>query len=83
MDDALRARSNLLRAALRKLRLAKGLRQVDLAQLLGEPQSFVSKFESGERRLYFVDVERICGALGVTLLEFVRDFTGEGKDAPV
>lgn len=60
-----------LRALLRVLREESGLRQADLADKLGVPQSFVSKYESGERRLEFVAVQRICGALGLSLSDFV------------
>lgn len=41
-----------------------GLTQVALAKKLGRPQSFVSKFERGERRLdvpEFIDVARALG----------------------
>jgi transcriptional regulator with XRE-family HTH domain len=41
---------------------------------LGRPQSFVSKYESGERRLDFLDVLHICRAAGVPMEEFVRRF---------
>lgn len=63
-----------LRELLRDIRNESGLRQVDLAANLNEPQSFVSKYESGERRLEFVEVIEICSALGITLGEFVRRF---------
>ena len=33
-----------------------GLTQVDVAQTLGKPQSYVSKCESGERREDFVEL---------------------------
>jgi transcriptional regulator with XRE-family HTH domain len=59
---------------LRQLRLAAGLRQEDLALTLNEPQSFVSKYESGERRLDLIELRQVCGALGVTLLELVNRF---------
>jgi transcriptional regulator with XRE-family HTH domain len=36
---------------LREARLAAGLTQVEVAAKLGRPQSFVSKCESGERRV--------------------------------
>ena len=36
---------------LRDMRAEAGLRQSDLALRLGRPQSFVSKYEVGERRL--------------------------------
>lgn len=61
-----------LRALVRQLRIEARLRQADVAQRLGEPQSFVSKYESGERRLTFVDLTRVCEALGVPLAEFIR-----------
>lgn len=63
-----------LLALLRQVRRDAGLRQVDLAQLLGQPQSFVSKYESGERRLDLVQLEQICKAVGISLEEFVRRF---------
>lgn len=67
-----RRQQNRLRVLMRQLRIEARLRQADVARRLGEPQSFVSKYESGERRLSFVDVARVCDALGVPLVEFVR-----------
>lgn len=67
-----------LRKLLRTIRTEKGLRQVDLAERLGQPQSFVSKYESGERQLDFVEVAQVCEALGISLADFVRRFEGEG-----
>lgn len=63
-----------LRKLLRAMRQEAGLRQVDLAEQLGEPQSFVSKYESGERRLDLVEVSEVCKALGTTLSELARRF---------
>jgi transcriptional regulator with XRE-family HTH domain len=67
-----RAEQRKLQELLRQLRLAAHLRQHDLAERLGEPQSFVSKYETGERILDFVEVRDICRALGIPLVEFVR-----------
>jgi len=67
---------NRLLALLREKRREAGLRQADLAKRLGQPQSFVSKYESGERRLDILELHRICHALGLTLTEFVRQFEG-------
>ncbi len=53
-----------------------GLRQADLARRLGQPQSFVSKYESGERRLDVLELRQICLALGLTLTDFVRELEG-------
>jgi len=64
---------------LRQMRLDAGLRQEDLADKLGEPQSFVSRYESGERRLDVLELRRICRLLGVSFTEFVRKLEGQSK----
>ena len=58
----------------RAVRKRAGLRQADVAERLGVPQSFVSKYEAGERRLDLVELRRITAALGTTLGEVVRRF---------
>lgn len=63
-----------LRTLLRTIRVEKGLRQIDLAERLGQPQSFVSKYENGERQLDFVEVAQVCEALRISLAEIVRRF---------
>lgn len=65
-----------LRELLRNLREAAGLRQIDLAARLKRPQSFVSKYESGEKTLDFLEVREVCSALGVLLADFVRRYEG-------
>lgn len=66
---------------LRRIRLDAGLRQVDLAERLGQPQSFVSKYESGERRLDLLELREICNAVGISLAKFVRMFERESDAA--
>jgi transcriptional regulator with XRE-family HTH domain len=71
-----------LQGLLRHCRLEAGLKQSELADRLKQSQSFVSKYESGERRLDLLELHQICEAIGVTLLEFVRRFEDshdEGK----
>ncbi len=63
-----------LQELLRDLRETAELRQVDLAKRLGRPQSFISKYESGEKNLDFLEVREVCEALDVSLVEFVRRF---------
>lgn len=72
MPTGLDAEHERLRKLLRKLRLEAGLRQVDVAARLRVPQSFISKYESGERHLEFAEVGEICTALGVRLVDLVR-----------
>ena len=59
-------------ALLRAARKEAGMRQMDLADRLGQPQSYVSKYESGERRLDLLELRQICNALGVSLEAFIR-----------
>ncbi len=44
-------------------RLLAGLTQAQLAKELNRPQSFVSKFESAERRLDIIESIEICRVL--------------------
>ena len=59
---------------LRDLRLGSNLRQVDLARRLGVNQTFVSKYERGERRLDLIELRQVCDALGTDLVAFVKAF---------
>lgn len=60
---------------LRQLRRAVGLTQVDVAERLNVPQSFVSKYESGERRLDVIELRHVAEAIGTTLDEVVSQLT--------
>ena len=44
---------------------------------LGVPQSFVSKYESGERRLDVVELGHVAGVLGVTVREVLDRLEGQ------
>ncbi|GBQ46429.1 helix-turn-helix domain-containing protein [Acidomonas methanolica] len=46
-------------------RHAKGLTQATLAARLGKPQSYVAKYENGERRLDVIEFLDITDAIGV------------------
>ena len=54
-----------LREVLTNERLSAGLTQAMLAERLERPQSFVSKFEIGERHLDVIEFIDICKALGI------------------
>ncbi len=61
------------RRVLAEARRAKGLTQVELAKKLGRPQSFVSKFEGGERRLDVIEFLEVARALKVNPLPIIAD----------
>ena len=57
---------------LRELREKSSIRQVDMAEQLDVPQSFISKYESGTRNLDILELRRICQLLGISLQDFVK-----------
>ena len=63
----------------RRMRLDAGLRQADLARKLGEPQSFVSRYESGDRRLDVLELRQICVVLGISLADFIKQLEEDSR----
>ena len=59
---------------LRETREKAEVTQVELAERLGKSQSFVTKYECGERRIDIVQLRTICGILATSLPEFVAEF---------
>jgi len=69
-------RHQLLRKLLVEQRSKNGLTQQALADLLGRPQSFVSKYENGERDLSVVDLVELAKAMGFDAGTLVRKVAG-------
>jgi len=59
---------------LQQVRTDAGLSQEALAKKLAKPQSFVSKYESGARRLDLLELREVCRAMGISVADFVRRF---------
>jgi transcriptional regulator with XRE-family HTH domain len=66
------AEQQLLRELLVSARDKAGLTQQKLAKRLGKPQSFVAKYEGGERRLDVVEFIVIARAIGTDPLRILR-----------
>jgi transcriptional regulator with XRE-family HTH domain len=66
------AQRGRLVSLLREMRVEAGLTQTDLAARIEREQTFVSRYESGQRRLDILEVREICQAIGITIEEFVR-----------
>jgi transcriptional regulator with XRE-family HTH domain len=56
----------------RRIREEKGITQQVLAQRLDVPQSFVSKVETGERRLDILELRSLCVALELPIKRFIQ-----------
>jgi transcriptional regulator with XRE-family HTH domain len=63
------------RALLVDARRKAGLTQVDIAERLSRPQSFVCKYEQGERRLDVIEFIQVANALGIDPAKFIRTLT--------
>lgn len=83
MRDTLRSpQQKQLRTLLRELRRRHQVTQAEVAKRLGKPQSFVAKYEHGERRLSaieFIHVARALGVEPVTLLRQLIDIVDRGE----
>lgn len=64
---------------LAELRKDKGLSQAQLAKKLKKPQSFVSKYERGERRLDVVEFLDVAKILGADPCEIINQITESPK----
>ncbi|WP_220094849.1 helix-turn-helix domain-containing protein [Paraburkholderia hayleyella] len=58
--------------ALIEARQKNNLTQQEVASRIGKPQSYVSKYESGERRLDVVEFLDVCKALGVKPISILK-----------
>jgi len=66
------AQRKVMTDLLRGIRLEAGLTQVELAARIGKDQAYISRYESGQRRLDLLEVREVCQAIGITLEEFVK-----------
>jgi transcriptional regulator with XRE-family HTH domain len=69
-------------ALFRQARIAAGLTQVEAAKRLGRPQSFVSKCESGERRVDVIEFIQFCRVYGVNPSALVEQIARETRKKP-
>lgn len=69
-----------LQAVLREGRRQAGLSQAKLAEQLGRPQSFVAKYERGERRLEALEFIRILKALDMFRIETLDEIAAAIED---
>jgi len=60
------------------VRHGAGIRQHVLAKKLGRPQSFIAKYEGGERRIDVIEFIAIARALGADPLRLFKEFLAEG-----
>jgi transcriptional regulator with XRE-family HTH domain len=67
-------------ALLKQARLDAGLTQSETARRLGKPQSFISKCESGERRVDVLEFLEFCRVFGANPEKILRDLEHPPKE---
>jgi transcriptional regulator with XRE-family HTH domain len=73
-------RWKLMCRRLRDARERSGLKQIDAAAALGKPQNFVSKCETGQRRIDPIELADFAALYGTTLDALVpTDAAGRGE----
>ena len=69
-----RPQYDLFRQLLVEAREQAGLTQSKVARQLGKPQSYVSKYERGERRLDFTEFLELAEVLAIEPLAFIERY---------
>jgi transcriptional regulator with XRE-family HTH domain len=67
-------KQQVLLSLLRKVREDGGLRQEDVARVFGWDKTFVSKYETGVRRLDLLELDELCKVCGISLVDFVKRY---------
>lgn len=66
-----------MRAVLETARKQVGVTQIELAERLGNTQTFVSKRERGERRIDAVELVEFAEAMGVAPQELLGEYLAQ------
>jgi transcriptional regulator with XRE-family HTH domain len=64
----------IFRNFLVQARLDSGLTQTQIAEKLGKPQSYISKYERGERRLDFTEFIDLVDILEIDIASFIQRY---------
>jgi len=70
MSEIYSSRYRIFTNQLIKAREKVGLTQVEVAQKLQKPQSYISKIELGERKIDFIELEDLCAIYKVSISYF-------------
>ena len=50
-----------------------GISQEGLAEIVGKPQSYISRYEAGSQRLDVFELRRICRAIGIPFMDMMAN----------
>lgn len=72
LDEFHEKEYRLLLSRLLQARLDAGLTQMEVAQKLGKPQSFVSRSETGVRRLDVIELKAFAEIYDLPIVHFLK-----------
>lgn len=72
MSNSLANNYTTFRKVIKSIRKTKGFTQIQLSNKLDKPQSYVSKYENGDRKLDIIEVYLICKACNTSLFLFSK-----------
>ena len=75
-------RSAFFRRQIKQRRLEANLTQAEVATRLNRPQSFVAKYEGGERRLDVVEFLEVALAIGFEPTQFIAELQAANLGGP-
>ncbi len=65
---------------LKEVRVKSELTQAELGSRIGMDQTYISKYENKERRIDLIELQIICQALNISLVDFVHEFEKRLKE---
>lgn len=74
MSDIYTPEYRIFIQCLKDCRIRSKMSQQELASNLGYSQSYISKYEQGQKRLDLLETRAICIELGLSLSEFVKEY---------
>lgn len=80
MNPALGKEYERFRALLVEARLGAGMTQSEVASELGQPQSYVSKYERGERRLDVVEFLKVARIIGFNPIDMISELMPDKRE---
>ena len=72
-------RYQIFRDMVVQARKESGFTQVQIAEILGKPQSYISKIERGERRLDFTEFIDFANIIELDIAKFIQGYQKQAK----
>jgi transcriptional regulator with XRE-family HTH domain len=73
VDTIITKRHKRLVEILVAARKQKGVRQAELARATGKTQTFVTRFEAGQRRIDVIELLALCEIIGIDAVKLIRE----------